>query len=258
MSELRRLIEALRFMTVLPLPKTGSLEPEWLTHSAKYFPLAGILVGALSAAVLLVASEIFTGALPALLAVTAAILFTGALHEDGLADTADALGGGRTREARLAIMKDSRIGTYGALALGLGIALRVAALMAVPPQWGAAALIAAHGGGRLAAFAVMAALPYAGERSAGKVAHSSERYGLTQIVPAGLFALVSLAPALWLDIVAAVVAFDIAALAALWLALRARRLLGGYTGDVLGAAEQVFEIALLLAWAALAGLQLGR
>lgn len=257
MSGFRRFIEALRFMTVLPLPHAGSLESEWLAHSAKYFPLVGILVGTVSAAVLLVATEIFSGPLPALLAITAAILLTGALHEDGLADTADAFGGGRTREARLAIMKDSRIGTYGALALGLGIALRVAALMSVPPQWGAAALLAAHGGGRLAAFAVMAALPYAGEHSAGKVAHSTERYGMTQILPACSFALASLVPALWLDIVAAVIAFDIAALAALWLALRARRLLGGYTGDVLGAVEQVFEIALLLAWAALAGLQLG-
>lgn len=253
MNEFKRLIEALRFMTVLRLPAAAALEPEWLTHAAKYFPLVGIVVGLVAAAVLLAAAALVTGPLPALLAVAAAVLFTGALHEDGLADTADALGGGHSREARLAIMKDSRIGTYGALALGLAIALRVAALAAVPPLWGAAALVAAHGGGRLAAFAAMAALPYAGERSAGKVAHPTGRCGPAQVLPAGLFGLAALLPTLWVDALAATLAFVLAGLAALWLVARARRLIGGYTGDVLGAVEQLFEVTLLLAWAMLAG-----
>src|SRR4051794_38699834 len=141
MGEAGQFWNALRFLTVVPAPTVDHVADDWLMRSVKYFPLVGIIVGGVSAAVLLLASKFWVGFLPALLAVAASMALTGALHEHGLADTADGLGGGRSREARLTIMKDSRIGTYGVLALGFGVALRIFALAQVPLWTGAAALI---------------------------------------------------------------------------------------------------------------------
>src|ERR1700722_5222356 len=114
MHEGRHFWNALRFLTVIPAPDAERVEDDWLIHAAKYFPLVGIIVGGFSAVVLLLAAKIWNGMLlPPLLAIAAGIALTGALHEDGLADTADGFGGGRSRAGRLTIMKDSRIGTYG-------------------------------------------------------------------------------------------------------------------------------------------------
>src|SRR4051794_39860272 len=118
MGEADHFWNALRFLTVIPAPRVAHIADDWLIRAAKYFPFVGIIVGGCTAGVLLLAGEMWSGVLPALLAVAAGIVLTGALHEDGLADTADGFGGGDARETRLVIMKDSRIGSYGALALG--------------------------------------------------------------------------------------------------------------------------------------------
>jgi adenosylcobinamide-GDP ribazoletransferase len=126
-------LNALRFMTIVPVPLSdAAIEPDWLSRCAKYFPVVGIGIGLASAVVLLLAGRVWGPVVGSLLAVTASIVVTGALHEDGLADTADGLGGGASVEKRLAIMKDSRIGTYGALALVLSLSLRVTALADMP------------------------------------------------------------------------------------------------------------------------------
>ena len=163
MSELTHFRHAVRLLTIVPLPSEKSFEPDWLPRAAKYFPLVGLLLGALLAAVLLAADHIWSGVVPALLAVTAGVLLTGAFHEDGLADSADSLGG-QTPERRLAIMQDSRIGSYGTLALIASVGLRVAALAAMPPWLAAAALIAAHAGGRCAGMLLINTVPYVAER----------------------------------------------------------------------------------------------
>ena len=118
---------ALWFLTRLPAPQFHSFTGEVLDRSVKYFPLVGIFVGSCCAAVFVVASRVWTGLLPALLAVAAGVAITGAFHEDGFADFFDAMGGA-TREAQLAIMKDSRLGTFGVIALGFAIACKIAAL----------------------------------------------------------------------------------------------------------------------------------
>ena len=158
MTEWTNFLHAVRFLTIVRVPSEQTLAPDWLMRSSKYAPLVGALVGAVSAAVLIAASQLWGGIIPALLAVAASVLVTGAFHEDGLADSFDALGG-YTREARLAIMKDSRIGTYGVVALGLCIALRVAALAILPLPIAAAALVASHGSARLASVTVMTSSP---------------------------------------------------------------------------------------------------
>jgi adenosylcobinamide-GDP ribazoletransferase len=250
MSEASHFWNALRFLTVIPVPGVERVEDDWLMRAAKYFPLVGIIVGGFSAVVLLLAAKIWSGLLPPLLAIAAGIVLTGALHEDGLADTADGFGGGRSRESRLAIMKDSRIGTYGTLALGLTVALRVAALAVLPPWIGAAALIAAHAGGRLAAAATMTALPYAGDPAATKLSYSEAPLRPGEIALAAILILVALLPLARTGLFAALIGLLFGAAPAAWLVDRAQKLIGGYTGDVLGATEQLFEVGFLLGVAA--------
>jgi adenosylcobinamide-GDP ribazoletransferase len=251
-EELAYFIDALRFLTIIPLPASDVVERDWLTRSAKYFSLVGILVGACAAGILLLSSEIWSGAIPALLAVAASIVLTGALHEDGLADTADGLGGGRTKDKRLEIMKDSSIGAYGALALGFGVALRVAALAALVPSVGAVALVAAGAGGRFAAAVAMVTLTYAGDPAATRIAHTNESpSGFETVVAVGLV-FVGLLPAALTSIFATFVGLVAGTVLAILLMRCARSLIGGYTGDVLGAVEQLFEIGFLLGVAAIA------
>jgi adenosylcobinamide-GDP ribazoletransferase len=246
MSEPGHFWNALRFLTVIPAPDIDRVEDDWLIRAAKYFPLIGIIVGGFSAGVLLLAGEIWTGFLPPLLAVAAGTALTGALHEDGLADTADGLGGGRSRETRLVIMKDSRIGTYGALALGFSVALRIAALAALPLWTGAAALIAAHAGGRFAAAAIMSLLPYAGDPAATKLTYTEASLRRSELVLAVIFVLVASLPLARTGVLAALIGLSLGAALAASLAGRAQRLIGGYTGDVLGSTEQLFEVGFLL------------
>jgi adenosylcobinamide-GDP ribazoletransferase len=248
MSELAHFRHAVRLLTIVPLPPEKSFEPDWLPRSAKYFPLVGLLLGAALSAVLVGASALWSGLVPALLAITAGVLVTGAFHEDGLADSADSLGG-QTPERRLAIMKDSRIGSYGTLALISSFALRVAALAAMPPWTAAAALIAAHAGGRCAGVLLINTVPYVAERI-GKIVQSDDPMRRGEVVLACAFALAGFAPLVaiaWLAGVTAVLAGIVVAMLAARLAIR---LLGGYTGDVAGAIEQLFEVAVLLAVAA--------
>ena len=245
-AELGYFLGAVQFLTRLPVPHLDGFAPDWLDRGVKYFPLAGILVGAICAAVLSAASTFWSGALPALLAVAAGIAATGAFHEDGFADFFDAMGGA-TREARLAIMKDSRLGTFGVLALGIAIALKVFALAALAPAVAAAALIAAHAGGRFAAISAMRFLPYAGDMSTAKAKPLATNITVFGLGLAGCFGLL---PALFLPLRAAFLACLVAFAAAIFVAWRAKRLLGGFTGDVLGAIEQSYEIAFLLTAAA--------
>src|SRR5580704_4084477 len=172
MIERAPFLDALRFLTILPVPPSDAAQqPDWLSRCVKYFPIVGIIVGLASAIVWLVTGGIWGPVIGAILAVATSIAITGALHEDGLADTADGFGGGWTIEKRLAIMKDSRIGAYGALALGFGIALRVAALADWPLWTGVAALIAVHAAARITPAFVLSRMDYRGDVAAMKVAY---------------------------------------------------------------------------------------
>jgi adenosylcobinamide-GDP ribazoletransferase len=243
--ELNRLACAAQFLTRLPTPAPRDWSDELLARSARYFPLVGLLVGAVCAATFLGARQLWpVGALPAVLTVGVGVLLTGGFHEDGLADSADGLGGGQTREQRLAIMKDSRLGAYGALMLGLVLAVRVAALAELQNAWLiATALVCAHGLGRSAAVVAMSLMPYAADPAASRLsplARDVRPHEALIALAIGLATLVLLPP--W----TAGLGVLVGTAAALWPALAARRLVGGYTGDVLGAIEQAFETAFLL------------
>jgi adenosylcobinamide-GDP ribazoletransferase len=149
--ELRLFFVALQFLTRLPVPRWVGHEPEWLNQSARHFPLVGALVGAAGATVLWGAGTVFPPAVAVGLSMAATLVLTGAFHEDGLADTFDALGGAVSRERALAIMKDSRIGSYGATALVIVLGLKAAALAAMPLALAVPALLIAHTASRAAA-----------------------------------------------------------------------------------------------------------
>ncbi len=239
-------------LTRLPLGRGRSPEAGEMARAARVLPLVGILV-ALGGALAFWLAQGLGLPLPAcaLIAVAATVLLTGALHEDGLADVADGFGGGAAREHKLRIMRDSRIGTYGVLALVLSVALRAAALAGIGAVGGAMAvaltLIGAHALSRASLPAIMAALPLArGDGLAAQVGRTETRNAATAAALGAAIALLALGPAAGLAALAAAGA-GAGAIAAL-----AQAQIGGYTGDVLGAAEQAAQTAALLTAAALA------
>lgn len=242
--ELTLFLVAVQFLTRVPVPSFGSFETEWLDRAAKYFPLVGAAVGGISALALWGASQVWPASLAALIAVAAGIVATGCFHEDGLADTADGLGGGLTVARRLEIMKDSRIGTYGAVALMLVLALKIMSIAALEVPSAIGALIAAHASARLATVVAIQALPYAGDADAAKVKPLATGITGHEMVIAAVF---GLAPIFMIDPACFAIGLAGGAMPALLLAYQSRRLIGGYTGDVLGAIEQVFEVGFLLA-----------
>lgn len=249
--EARLFVCAMQFLTRIPTPQLAEFRPEWIQQSARYYPLVGQVVGGLSALVLYGGAQVWSPWIAALLAVAAGVVLTGGFHEDGLADTADGLGGGLTRDRRLEIMKDSRLGSYGALALGLTLALRVAALAMLTqasPLFAAVALLAAHGLGRAVAVGAMTVMPYGGDPGMAKEGRPdrASAFGLTVAVLIALWPLAFFSPVTGAGGVA--LGLLVGAVPA-WLAWR---LIGGRTGDVLGAVEQAFEVGFLLAVAGLA------
>ncbi len=245
--QVQLLLCAVQFLTRLPTPALRGFEPDWITRSARYFPLVGLLIGGLSALVLLGASQVWSGWVPAILALGVGFLLTGGFHEDGLADTADGLGGGQTRERRLEIMKDSRVGTYGVLALVGVLGAKAATLATLTPLNAALALLAAHGVGRVAAVAAMAALPHVSDRADAKYKPAPDGVKPAEVLVA---AVLGLWPLLLAPPAAALAGLALAAVLAIALALVARRMIGGYVGDVLGGIEQVAELGALLGLAA--------
>ena len=247
--QVRLLLCAVQFLTRVPTPSPVGFQPEWITRSARYFPLVGQGVGLVSALVLLGAERVWGGGVAAVLAIAAGLLITGAFHEDGLADTAEGLGGGQTPARRLEIMKDSRVGTYGVCALGLVLALKGAVLASTPAMTAAAMLLAAHGLGRAAAVFVMRLTPYAPSGEAGKWKPAPQGVRTGEALAA---LLIGAWPLALLPPVAVLAGLAGGAAPVLAVSLLARRLIGGHTGDVLGAAEQLFEVGFLLGVAALA------
>jgi adenosylcobinamide-GDP ribazoletransferase len=239
----RDLNVALSFCTRLPVPHTVATTGADLARACWALPIAGALVGAIGAVVYWIASWAAIPAFPAAaLAVAATVLATGALHEDGLADLADGFGGGATRERKLEIMSDSRLGTYGACALGLSLVLRIGAIADLTqPALVASALFAAHIGARAVLPAVMWFVPPA---KTGGLSASAGLPPMASVAIAAILGAIALGIGLGPDsgtIAVLVVLVGAAVVARLSIAQ-----IGGQTGDVLGAVEQVSEILILL------------
>ncbi len=251
------LLVCLRFFSRIPLPALGS---EQAPHDAASFatavrmiPLAGAVLGGLAALALSIASaQGLPPEVASALAIGTLVLLTGALHEDGLADCADGFGGGATRERKLEIMRDSRIGAYGTIAIALSLYLRVECLAAIVREsvvLASVVLIAAAAVSRTAALVPLVLLPPSRGDGAGHAAGRPELRAFTLAVTVAV--LMALAPILAdADPRAALLGLVAAAGVAIGATGLAYRQIGGHTGDVAGAVQQLAELAVLLAFSA--------
>jgi len=235
---------AVQFLTRLPVRDPG-YSAERLAASPRWYPAIGALVGVGAGLIFWATSLLWPPSIAALAAVAGATWLTGALHEDGFADLCDGLGGGSDRTHALEIMRDSRIGAYGAAGLIITVLATVLALGEMTAAQGAAALLAAHSVSRAAMLAVMVALPYA--RSDGAAAGVSRPLSSGSLATAAACVALAVLPLLLLAPLAAVAALAAAALVAFAVIRLLRRRLGGYTGDGLGATQHITALAVLLA-----------
>jgi adenosylcobinamide-GDP ribazoletransferase len=237
------MVTAFQFLTRLPLGRV-LYDENALSRSAKFFPLVGLLIGILGSVAYLWFIRYLPSAIAALLTLVLFVLATGGLHEDGLADVADAFGGGWNREQILAILKDSRIGTFGTLAIVLSVGLRVLLLAHLPLNRFAAYVISGHVLCRWTALPLGYALPAARESSLhSQGARIARQISGASLAVGSFFALIlavyTLRRAVWSPLVATLAVTFFSGLY-YW------RRIGGVTGDCFGATNQLAEIAIYL------------
>lgn len=250
LNELRALALAVQFLTRLPVPGGTIYSPQREAAAVRYYPLVGALIGGLCAGVFVLADIRFSGPLAILLAVAAGLAVTGAFHEDGLADTFDGIGAAANdRDRALEIMRDSRLGTYGTVALVMALGVKVAALSSLAPSTVCVALVAGHGLSRLSGVAVMQTGRYI--RQAGAATEVSKRLGAVGVLVVLLTGAALVAGLVaYLSPLAAILALAGLTAGHVLMRLYLEPRLGGYTGDTLGAVQQASEIGLYLGLAA--------
>jgi adenosylcobinamide-GDP ribazoletransferase len=241
--ELEYFFGAVRFFTRLPVPAWVGHSSEALNRSARYFPAVGLLIGGIGALVYFAAVYFWPQPVAVLLSMAATIYATGAFHEDGLADTVDGLGGAWDKLHILEIMKDSRVGSYGVVAMVLALLGKFTLLAALDGALIPFALLAGHALSRFCSTVLLATMDYVREDLLSKARPLATRLSTGEMLVAAFFVLVALA---LLPLEKAIVGCLLAALATVWLAAKFERWLGGYTGDCLGATQQVSEIAFYL------------
>lgn len=237
-SELEYFFGAIRFFTRLPVPAWVGHSSEALERSSRYFPAVGLIVGGIAALVFALTSFFWPKTLAVLSAMAITLYVTGAFHEDGWSDMVDGFGGGWEKSQILTIMKDSRIGSFGAVALVMMLLTKFFALVEIELLLVPVALIAGHGFSRLCATLVLSTLDYV--RDEGKAKPLSTHIGKGELVFAAVTAVL---PLLLLPPQQSIPGVVLALLATLWLARMFKRQIGGYTGDCLGATQQLAEVA---------------
>ena len=256
--EYRLLLVAIQFLTRIPVPEFTNYQPQWLHQSSRHFPAVGLLVGLLCALVFWLTCMIFTPLVAAVLSTVFSIKLTGAFHEDGLADSCDGLGGGLTRARTLTIMKDSRLGTYGTLGLVSALLIKITLLASMPMTTALVALIIGHSASRLLSISLIAMLPYGGEIEHAKAKPMAQQLTSLQAVIAsgwlvlgGVLVLIMFPETMrQLGIWHWLLALMLALIATDYMRRLLRRRLDGYTGDGLGATQQLSEVAIYAGLAA--------
>ena len=229
---------AIRFFTRLPVPAWVGHSSDALDRASRYFPAVGLLVGAIAALVFGLASLLLPKTLAVLASMATTIYITGAFHEDGWSDMVDGFGGGWEKVQILMIMKDSRIGSFGAVALVILLLSKFCALIELDLMMIPAALVAGHTLSRFCATTLLRGLDYV--RDEGKSKPLATRIGWGELALAGATALLTL---FLLSPLQAFLGCLFAAVATVFLARMFRRRIGGYTGDCLGATQQLSEVA---------------
>jgi adenosylcobinamide-GDP ribazoletransferase len=248
------------YFTRIPLPSAlmnwMGYSPEMLSQSARYFPAIGVLVGALGAAVFLLGAALLASATAIALAMVATVLLTGAFHEDGLADVCDGFGGASAPERVLEIMRDSRVGAFGAIGIALALLAKFVVLndlgAHVSPFVLAALLVCGHALSRAAAGALIGLIPYVRESSKAQAKPVAEGGGAFARLCMIVLGIAPLSCAAWIAtswfwLAAVIPVALVTACMAWWF----KRRIGGITGDCLGAVQQVTEIVFYCAMLAL-------
>ena len=245
--QLRLVLTAIQYFTRLPVPRWVGYSERQLNDASRYFPLVGILVGLFTGVVFVLTLRVFPQPIAVLLAMLSGILLTGGFHEDGLTDTCDGFGGGQDRPQILAIMKDSRVGSYGVLGLVFALLLKFSALAMLPAAQFVAISAAAHAFSRFMAVSLIYTQRYVRDDDSARAKPAAQNLSHAAFACAALFALL---PLVWLGAgggMAAGVAIALRIVVAQYFYRR----IGGYTGDCLGAVQQITEVGFylgLLAW----------
>jgi len=246
---------ATQFLTRLPTPAFRAFQADWLPQSARYFPAVGAVVGAISVGVWCLAARWLPAPVAVGLMLATSLLVTGAFHEDGFADSCDGFGGGETPDRVLAIMKDSRIGAFGAIGIFVMLGLKWSVLVSMPAPAFTLVVVSAHVLSRWCACGLIWALPYVRIEADAKAKPLANTLSGRGWAVSGLVGCLAVAPfAMYTGGLARVhesavlIVSGIAALLTTFsTAAYVRRRIGGYTGDCLGAVQQLAELAFLLA-----------
>lgn len=233
------MLAAMSFLTRLPMPNWVASDSEAIAQASRWFALIGLLIGCVAALILSSLAPMMGQPLAVVITLVGMILLTGAFHEDGLADLCDGFGGGWEKARKLAIMKDSQIGTYGVLALVCAFALKLVALVQMPLAMATTSLIICHAGSRALAGLVAVYLPYARDDSNNKTPQKDAELPIRNRFI--LCACGSL-PLLMLPIPAAMALLGVWLLTFIYMIKLMQRHIQGYTGDALGATQQICEI----------------
>jgi adenosylcobinamide-GDP ribazoletransferase len=240
----RSFAAALMFLTRLPLPSRWQFEPVHL--QAAYFPFVGLCIGGFAALIFALSSQIWSPSLAVLISMVATIWATGAFHEDGFADSCDGFGGGWDKQQILRIMQDSRLGTYGCIGLMLILAVKFLSLQSITSSGSVlVALLLGHSLSRLLSISHLYDLSYVRFEGKSKPVATSLSgrelgYGLFSIAVVWLF----------VPINTLLIIFAILSVWRWWFTRYMQRWIGGYTGDCLGASQQVSEVLIYLILAA--------
>lgn len=236
-------LNSLRFFTRIRVSDRIPHSAHHLNQATRYLPAIGLLVGALCALVFFLAQMVLPQPVSVLLAMVAGLGITGGFHEDGLSDTADGLGGGWDKERILSIMKDSRVGSYGVIAIVMALLTKFATLSETQATWVPALLITGHAFSRYCAILIMAGMHYVRDDTSSKSKPLTMALSGKALVVASIFGFL---PLLWLPFSAMIFSMSAGLLVTIWLGRKFQKWLGGYTGDCLGAVQQLSEIAFYL------------
>jgi len=245
---------ALGFFTRVPIKDIPDFQSTWLNQASRYYGLVGLFVGGIAALTFQLSDSLWPPAIAVVLSMIATVLLTGGFHEDGLADTWDGLGGGWTLEQKLTIMKDSRLGTYGALALFLSLFLKFQLLIALAQlehmtlfnldiNVVVISLLCGHCLSRVLAVSLIYNQRYVRDIDSSKVKPMTEQQGPTEII---ILLLSGFIPLMVLPLILAIILIGVLLLTRKLIVVWYNKQLGGYTGDLLGQAQQISELVIYL------------
>ena len=242
-QQINRFFNALTFYSRIPGPNWVDYSGEQLNRASGYFPFIGYLVALWCYGIYQLSAQVLPHDVSMLISMVAGILFTGAFHEDGFADLCDGFGGGYTQADILRIMKDSRLGTYGVCGLLIILLLKWRALSDLPASMLLASLIIAHSLSRAWAISLVMVLPYVQEDTLSKAKPIAKSWHIQDMILAWCFALIPLYfMPLWVSACLLILGFSVLLITWRWYQHR----LQGYTGDALGASQQVHEVLIYL------------